>query len=288
MTYFQDMTACTSLGLAGRNMQHGSTIGPSLRLASYIAMLAVLWFSPIGAPASDIQAPAAGGPPLATEKRDCAETIAKPVATRMHYVLGENAPFDSALVVCKYFPGETGVALVAIVIKSADADATKDTDENTPLDLDLMKVNSVDQIILDRLVQHRAFMADEAGFHGVGFDTAPYRIAPGVRAFGIRWSSTNNGGEVETLNLFVADGKSIRRVLVFDTSSGEHVACQGDYTESTLSIAASAHHGYADLNVRTVRTENSTDTRDCNGKQTQVRTVEKYSLRYDGSQYVSP
>ncbi len=236
---------------------------------------------------ANMQAPAVGGPPLAAEKNDCAETIAKRVATRMHYVLGENAPFDSALVVCKYSPDEAGVTLVAIVTKSADADATKDTDDNTPLDLDLMKVKSADQIILNRLVQHHAFAADEAGFHGLGFDTAPYRIAPGVRAFGIRWSSSNNGGEGETLNLFVADGKSIRRVLVFDTFSREHVACQGDYTESTLSIAASAHHGYADLNVRTVRTENSTDTQDCNGRQTQVRTVEKYSLRYDGSQYVS-
>jgi len=236
---------------------------------------------------ADVRAPAVGGSPLTIDKNDCAETIAKQVATRMHYVIGDNAPFDSALVVCKYSPDELGVALVAIATKSADADATEDTGDYTPLDLDLLKVKAADQIILNRLVQHHAFMADEVGFHGLSFDTAPYRIAPGVRAFGIRWTSSNNGEEVETLNLFVADGNSIRRVLVFDTYSAEHVACQGDYTESTLSIAVPAHHGYADLNVRTVRTENSTDTQDCNGKQTQVRAVSKYTLRYDGSQYVS-
>jgi hypothetical protein len=229
-------------------------------------------------------ASAVGDSRSGTYRKDCAETVAKQVATRLHYVLGENAPFDSALVVCKASPVEQNVTLVAIAIKSADASNAGDF---IPLDLDLLKMKSGDLSILNRLVQHGAFWADQADYIALKLDTAPYRIASGVRAFGIRWSSGNNSRESETLNLFVADGNSIREVLAFDTYNAEHVACQGDYTRNTLSIAASAHHGYSDLDVRSVRTDGSTDTQDCEGKQTQVRAVSKYSLRYDGLQYVA-
>jgi len=212
----------------------------------------------------------------------CSLDSAAQVAIRMKYTLDKTPSADGALFECKDAPGESGIVLVAFVTKSTAADASTD---GTPYDLQLLNVKAADQSMLSRIVQHRAFWADETDIHGFRIDTAPYQLAPNVRAFGIRWNTGNPSKEMETLTLFVADGNTFRDVLALDTRSGEHVACQGDLTESTLSIAPSTHHGYADLNVRAVRTEGSTDTGDCNGKSQQVRTVQKYSLRYDGTQY---
>ena len=126
-------------------------------------------------------------------------------------------------------------------------------------------------------------------------DTAPYDLAPGVRAFGLDVTPTAAGsscvdagvGAVRTL--FVRDGALLRPVLArLDVSSWRFVngnpVCEPstgaksvtEITSSTISIAPHATHGFADL-VVTESIEGRVPGRKVRG--------ERYELHYDGAAY---
>lgn len=101
------------------------------------------------------------------------------------------------------------------------------------------------------------------------FDLAPYRIAPGTFAFGLRSDQfegySGGGATFETLHLFVADGTTLRRVLAQPIYASSMIA--GDWhkngtrdhqvTESKLvvAIAPSMTAGHYDLRVRELGTK---------------------------------
>ena len=126
-------------------------------------------------------------------------------------------------------------------------------------------------------------------------DTAPYDLAPGVRAFGVEFASTSPGtpcidsgvGPVRTL--FVRDGALLRPVLGrFDASSWRFTkgnpACEPENakgsvietTTSTIAIAPHATHGFADL-VVAESIEGRVPGRKVRGR--------RYELHYDGTVY---
>jgi hypothetical protein len=115
-------------------------------------------------------------------------------------------------------------------------------------------------------------------------DTAPYDLAPGVRAFGIDVSSpapartAARAGVTSTRTLFVQDGPRLRLVLDgLVLTTWEKVTVDNIVTTSaTIAVAAHRTNDYADLLV--TRTVGST-------ARGGVARHDRTTLLYDGSHY---
>lgn len=129
-------------------------------------------------------------------------------------------------------------------------------------------------------------------------DTAPYLLAPGVRAFGVVFTSVAPGPSCpdasadEELTLWLRDGKHLRAVFGSNLEgwvSAQGTACSagsGDaLSESahmTIAVEKSASHGYADLSL----TAHITQTQRKNGDYTDTgKRVARTVLKYDGTTY---
>lgn len=129
-------------------------------------------------------------------------------------------------------------------------------------------------------------------------DTAPYVLAPGVRAFGVVFTSAARGPSCpdasadEELTLWLRDGKHLRAVFGSNLEgwvSAQGTACSagsGDaLSESahmTIAVEKSASHGYADLSL----TAHITQTQRKNGDYTDTgKRVARTVLKYDGTTY---
>lgn len=130
-------------------------------------------------------------------------------------------------------------------------------------------------------------------------DTARYELAPGRRAFGLRFSSFGPGPNAanshysDYLTLFVPEGKTLRPVFT------DHMEYQNalsgligyptgrEFVESgikTLSIAKSSTNGYADLIVTdTITYDGNEEDRPPNIKSD--KRIETRVYKYDGARY---
>lgn len=134
------------------------------------------------------------------------------------------------------------------------------------------------------------------GRDSLSLDTARYLLAPGVRAFGLRFSSDSPGpgcadaNSGELLTLFAPEGRALRPVLRLDMSSTRALAgCVGhggpdtvvEGASLTLEMAPTRSHGFADIVVRArIETWAADDT-----KKMPKPRVETRTLHYDGKSY---
>jgi hypothetical protein len=134
----------------------------------------------------------------------------------------------------------------------------------------------------------------ELGEHSLGFDTARYQLAEGVRAFGLRFRSSTIGascGEAnwgDQLTLLVPNGKSLRPVLSLYKNLARSIkGCLSDphaiWEEATLAIRIENAHtnGFHDLRVTANITLNSNGAPIDHMKP----RVEHVIFRYDGKRY---
>lgn len=237
---------------------------------------------------------------------------ARPSPDKRSYVLGDRllmlpqgASGDSPAMVCKVWPAQDKLLLVAV--PRMDSKASLEQDRIGDLDILVVDRNSLK--VQQRLTLPDAMSDDAIQIQKLEFDTARYVIAPEVQAFGLR--TTRNGAsranpfnEV-SLTLFArtgsaGDGKpgSLRVVLdklSVERASGEwDTNCAGDFTQrkSVLAMASERHEGFFDIRV----SQNSERSKaalvgknqsDC--KETTEKAVKtQETLRYDGKQYVVP
>jgi alpha-tubulin suppressor-like RCC1 family protein len=199
---------------------------------------------------------------------------------------------------CKPSPGDPGRNIIALAFPHqapAGASASGDGD----FDLDILVAEKGSGKIVSRLQKKNALTSDAWRLSAVGIDTARYHLAPGVRAFGIRarhdGSSRVSPGGSETLDLYVErDGKILPVLsgLVVATSHGDWDGnCAGSFSETarTVRVATSSRHGFADLIVKTTRSERETFPAgdDCKQKLLPPGRSETL-LRFDGAKYVVP
>lgn len=137
--------------------------------------------------------------------------------------------------------------------------------------------------------------AVDFGERSLSIDTAPYELARGVRAFGLRFTSAAGGPSCadgisrDELTLFVPDGTTLRPVLqgLAMTRMEARKNCFGPgmdvvYDEAGLSLglAPAATNGFADIIV-TAQIRRMTNAGGSDGKPKTERTT----LRYDGGAY---
>lgn len=118
---------------------------------------------------------------------------------------------------CKVLPDDPTRAVIALtrpVVAEGTADRTNDVDVYR---LDLLIVNTGTGDVISRWSDAKYIVSDAFRFAFIDIDTAAYRLAPGVRAFGFATRRSTNShvidGQDRVLTLFVATGQTIRPVL---------------------------------------------------------------------------
>ncbi|RFB88565.1 hypothetical protein B5K11_24065 [Rhizobium leguminosarum bv. trifolii] len=205
----------------------------------------------------------------------------------------DNADSDPHAVICRVWPVQPQLTLVAVPLM------TEQSDSENEGDIELLVADSTNLKIKQRLRLDGLMSDDAVRVRSVAFDTARYQLAPGRTAFGLRVSlegssRANPFGET-TLWLFSIESDALKPVLdniVVGESHGEwDTACAGEFSETTrtLSMVASAKSAVADI-VVTEKTTTSVNTvgtdNDCNSED--KTTAAKHQLRYDGSGYSVP
>jgi hypothetical protein len=207
------------------------------------------------------------------------------------------------LIRCKSMPADASKMI--LVLPRRQTDAGKEANECCVADI--LILNGGDRKVLSRReiqllpVQTGVDVGGSDWYRvtDLSIDTAAYRLTPGVRAFGIRAvyepaSPHRYFDRIETLNFFVIDGTSVRRVLgslVTSRYSGmpssEEEKCSPVEHQllRVISIAPANSHGYADLSVRETfdKTGGMTDGGACSEVQTHEKR--RFELHYDGNEY---
>ena len=162
-------------------------------------------------------------------------------------------------------------------------------------DLSVFVVTTGDGEIPYRFVENESLTSDAIYLQSISIDTARYRLANDVTAFGVRATRGNPGAEVTTLDLYVASAGNLKRVLKglnvvshFSQSRHDHDCYHASETDRTVAIAKSNTRGYADLVIQeeNVVTEPKRTRGECTV--TETRFARRYLLRFDGNIYPKP
>lgn len=175
-----------------------------------------------------------------------------------------------------------------------------ETDDETHGDLDVLVLDRSSLRVEQRLRLPGYLDDDALRIERLDLDTAYYRLAPDVIAFGVRktleGSSRPNPFEEVDLSLFAPDGRRLRRVLdglVVARSNGEwDTQCAGHFSElhRTLAMSDTSSHGRTDIVVAT-RGEERENRPDANGtcsENTRPKAYPPVSLHFDGTRFVVP
>jgi hypothetical protein len=196
--------------------------------------------------------------------------------------------------ICKVSPADSTLTFAVLPIAQPGA-----TDEDAMYDVDVLVTNSDSGAIIAHIFEPAAIISDAIGMRGITLDTAPYQLAPQTRAFGVRvvyeGASRVAPYGVTTLDLYVIDGNTLRRVvtdLTVDSNSGDWDGnCEGTFSEisRTLSFGPTTRDGYATLHVAEKKTDSTNKPA---GDQCATRekpaTRTRYDLEYDGAKYALP
>lgn len=129
-------------------------------------------------------------------------------------------------------------------------------------------------------------------------DTAPYRLSPDVRAFGVVFSSSAPGPSCadasasDELTLWIREGDRLRAVMGTNLDGWVNVegaGCRGDTGDArsesahiTIAVEKTSSHGFADLSL----TAHITQSQRKNGDYADTgKRVARTVLKYDGKSY---
>jgi hypothetical protein len=165
-------------------------------------------------------------------------------------------------------------------------------------DLTVLIVKSDSGEILNQLFQEKAFSSDAIGLTGITIDTAPYKLTPDQRAFGVRARFSNSSAvsswEHEQLNLYAPQGKTLKKVLERLVMVKKLYEKADDCEESltdinrTLILAATRSHGKADLILKEKTSSDKSDMVKNECVWEKKIALKTYLLRFDGHIYAVP
>lgn len=201
---------------------------------------------------------------------------------------------DTDMAACKVWPANPAHTLAVLPLRQKGS-----TEENTVYDVEVVVADSRSGNITAHRFEKAAFTSDANVLRSLALDTAPWRLAPQVIAFGIRaeyqGTSRVNPFSQTTLSLYVMDGATLRKVidtLATQISDGQWDGnCAGRFTDTsrTLSMGPADVSGYATLVVseKTVTTTNQRARGDCASRETTSRRP-GVAIGYDGTRYTVP
>ncbi|WP_426237185.1 hypothetical protein [Pseudomonas sp. TWP3-2] len=197
---------------------------------------------------------------------------------------------------CKVWPAFPDQAISAKSTFLTDSDDGHDG----VFDLDLSLLNASNAKPLATFVKPGAYNSDAIRFVDLVIDTARYRLAPNVRAFGLRSKfadqlSRANPYAKTDLALYVREGTRLRPVLeglVIRKDFGEgssECETQDTRVRRTVEIGPLSHNGFSDLIVSSsgVVMTSYKSGKECLSKTTDLKKTQ-ITLSYDGTQYIIP
>lgn len=212
--------------------------------------------------------------------------------------------FYGEFTACRLNPEAKQEAIVAYA--RMPAGALPDLDGNKAYQLHLMVIDVVSGDVLASLDDPSMIPSDGSRFESLSVDTGRYRLAPDVRAFGVRIAHgmTCHGClyDEEELALYVRRGDAISKILpathVLTRKQAPAPDCPDDVDTATTIVTplATRQHGMADLRWKTsTKTESMYIDPDPGAEhdppppQTKACPVAKLStektLRFDGQVY---
>ncbi|QTD93923.1 multidrug ABC transporter ATPase [Burkholderia anthina] len=195
---------------------------------------------------------------------------------------------------CKAMPNAPETTIVAAAFDSLPK--SKNPDDSNKLQV-VALVEGGKVVAAERSVVEED-AATEIGEHSYQIDTAPYRLSPDVRAFGVVFTSSARGPSCpdadasEELTLWVREGNRIRPV--FGTNRYGWVAVEGEAcgpgvgdasseeARMTIAVEKTSSHGFADLSITAHITK--TQRKDGDYADTGKRTA-RTIVHYDGKTY---
>ena len=198
--------------------------------------------------------------------------------------------------VCKIWPAHDDLLLVAVPLLDS---AKLSVDEHVG-DIELLVFDAKSLQVRQRLLQPGLMNDDAIAIREIAFDTARYRLAPDVTAFGLRIEMANhsqpNPFRETDLRLYAFARDGLRLVLdglvVADFGGEGDASCAGSFhsREVSLTMSPARHHGYHDITVIERRdTDEPSPDKDGECQSHPGKPVKlTYRLRYDGSRYPVP
>ncbi|UTV57798.1 PA3715 family protein [Burkholderia arboris] len=234
----------------------------------------------------------------ATDSQPCGDDTVTTIARWAGIASARIATRDADRLVvasaCKVMPNAPETTIATVAFDSLPK--SKNPDESSKLQI-IALVEGGKVVAAERSeVQEDA--ATQIGENSYRIDTAPYRLSPEVRAFGVVFTSSARGPSCpdadasEELTLWVREGNRIRPVFgtnLYGWVSVEGAACSASLGDAvsedarmTIAVEKTASHGFADLSITAHITRSQRKDHDYSdaGKRT-ARTV----VRYDGKSY---
>lgn len=200
---------------------------------------------------------------------------------------------------CKMWPEDPTRYIVAIAsFQDHPALASSANNETDFYNLTVLLLKNTSDQVVARLVQKRAFSSDAVRLTGIAIDSAPYKLAPGLRVFGVRArfesGSSVSSWEHEQLNLYLVQGAELRQIvgsLLMAEKSYEKVdECQEALTDRSRHLIVAPHStlGKADLILKekVLIDKSSMQKEQCVSKRNVVS--KSTTLRFDGQNYPVP
>ncbi|VVE76377.1 PA3715 family protein [Pandoraea sputorum] len=201
---------------------------------------------------------------------------------------------DADVAACKVWPANPAQTLAVLPLPQ-----TGSTDDDKVYDVEIVVADSQSGKIVAHRFEKSALTSDAVVLRSVSLDTAPWRLAPQITAFGVRagyeGSSRVNPFSQTTLSLYVIDGATLRKIvdnLATQVGGGEWDGnCAGSFSDTSraISVGPVGKAGYAVLVVseKTVTTTNKPTRNDCASKESMAKRP-NVSLEYDGTRYAVP
>lgn len=202
---------------------------------------------------------------------------------------------------CKVWPADPDKSILAL----AHLQKTVPVDpEEYKHNLDVLLVNTESGKILQHFFQEGAFVSNAVALSGIMIDTARYKLAPEIRAFGVRATFKSNSHMYSVndkiINLYVSKNQKLKLVLAdlimnddsnsgqFDMVGEDSCTITESNTQRTLAIAKTASHGYADLLLqeKTSKSESKLVKNECITATTP--TTKQYTLHFNDDVYEVP
>lgn len=220
------------------------------------------------------------------------------IQQRLGYLDSQEQPIVTSQVACKRLPYEPSAAVIALFQLQPGSDPVLAARGEGTYDLHLIIADKRGSI-LAQMRDVGAAQSDAVRLDAVGIDTGIYRLAPGVRAFGVTTYNATHcyhcAFDETSLSLFVWQGTHLKKVLTGLIQSttisedDETVDCtsQTSTARKLIAIGPRRQAGYADLVITTLTTHSpgvhQEDGEDCSGGAPQERRSETW--RYDGNEY---
>jgi hypothetical protein len=201
---------------------------------------------------------------------------------------------------CMVMPSDTKKSIVALLHKQEVSETDSNRPDDDYYDLDVLVVEFGTEKVLSHLFQKKAYTTELVmSFGSIEIDTGRYKLAPGVRAFGVRVLYEHDGAtwfNFEVISLFVMQGNKLKQVLdnlEITSSSGDkyfgddeqRINCmESGKTEGTLAIDNTISHGYADLLLRERTVAYISEMND-NGCAQKKVSHSRRKLRFNGDVY---